>query len=379
MIQELIKAFLFIFVAEMGDKTQILAMTFATKYKVSQVLGGVFIGSLVNHGLAVLVGSLLSNIIPLNTIQFVAGISFIGFGIWSLKPDAEDDEEENKKNFGPIFTVALAFFIGELGDKTQLTAMTLATDAVYPIFILGGTVLGMIVTSGFGIFIGSRLGEKVPEFTIKLTSSFVFVFFGVQKVLNTTPKNYKTTLNGIIFFIVLGAILTYLLKLNLDLRRIGKITAFKEVSIALYKQYHVFKGAVDEICLSEEHCGSCKGKECLIGFTKGALEYTNEKGEIILPSEWDVIPDKDNKDFDENKVIYALSNTIAHLSEFEDFNEKNYVMRKTKEALETILLGEKIPTVKNIEEYYKKLYKKNNRIAEKVKIKVNEIKNNKNI
>lgn len=374
MFQELIKAFLFIFIAEMGDKTQILAMAFATKYKVSQVLGGVFIGSLANHALAVLVGSLLSNVIPINTIGLIAGISFIAFGIWTLKPDNDDDEEENKNNFGPILTVSIAFFVGELGDKTQLTALTLATDSAYPAFILTGTVLGMIVTSGFGIFIGSKLGEKVPEFTIKIVSAIVFIFFGILKVIGTAPLRYKTLLNGIIFFGILFTILAYLLRRNVQLKRMGRVTAFKEISIELYKKYHDFKSAVDEICLSEEYCGSCKGKECLIGYTKRALLYADANQKIILPSEWDDIPCIEDKDFNEDKVIYALSLMLAHLSDYNDFKEKNYVIRKTKEVLETVLFGEMIPVCKNINEYYNKIYKKDNIIAEKIKIKVNEIK-----
>ncbi|ABR49971.1 protein of unknown function UPF0016 [Alkaliphilus metalliredigens QYMF] len=144
MIQEILKAFMLIFIAEMGDKTQILAMAFATRFSVGKVLIGIGIGAFLNHGLAVLIGSYLSQMIPISTIQMVAGIAFLGFALWTLKSD--DDQDEPKIQFGPIATVAVAFFLGELGDKTQLTAITLAADTSYPFMILVGTVTGMIAT-----------------------------------------------------------------------------------------------------------------------------------------------------------------------------------------------------------------------------------------
>src|SRR5690554_2998779 len=161
MIQEMIKAFFLIFIAEMGDKTQILAMAFATRFPVRKVLLGIGLGALLNHGLAVALGSSLSRVVPLSTIQIIAGAAFIGFALWTLKPENGEEEKEPRMQFGPTATVALAFFIGELGDKTQLTAITLAADARYPLLILGGTVSGMIATGALGIFIGKKLGEKI--------------------------------------------------------------------------------------------------------------------------------------------------------------------------------------------------------------------------
>lgn len=146
----------------MGDKTQIIAMTFATQYKVKDVILGVVFGVAFNHGIAIVLGRFLSKVIPMNLIQIIAGIMFVVFGIMALR-DEDADEVKNKKALSPVTTVALAFFIGELGDKTQLTAMTLSTEGSYPLFILIGTTLGMVATSGLGIFIGSRIGEKIPD------------------------------------------------------------------------------------------------------------------------------------------------------------------------------------------------------------------------
>src|SRR5665647_3803336 len=103
MIQEMLKAFILIFIAEMGDKTQILAMAFATRYPVKKVLLGIFIGVFINHGLAVILGSYISNFIPINTVQIIAGLAFVGFSLWALKTDGDDDEDEKQKyKFGPV-------------------------------------------------------------------------------------------------------------------------------------------------------------------------------------------------------------------------------------------------------------------------------------
>lgn len=166
MIKELIRAFLLIFAAEMGDKTQIIAMTFATQYLVREVLMGVTLGVFLNHGIAILLGSFISKVMPMNVIQIIAGFLFIIFGINALKID-EDEDVESKKEISPIITVALAFFIGELGDKTQLTAMTLAAEANYPFFILIGTTLGMIATSSLGILWVVKLETEFLRYLLR--------------------------------------------------------------------------------------------------------------------------------------------------------------------------------------------------------------------
>ncbi len=95
----------------MGDKTQILAMAFATKYKVKMVLIGIFFGSLLNHGLAVVLGSYLSRFVPVSAIQMVAGFAFVVFALWTLQMDEDNDEDKKiGGSLGPIMTVATAFF-----------------------------------------------------------------------------------------------------------------------------------------------------------------------------------------------------------------------------------------------------------------------------
>ncbi|MFA5524521.1 MAG: TMEM165/GDT1 family protein [Tissierellales bacterium] len=369
MIQELLKAFLFIFVAEMGDKTQILAMTFATQYKVRKVLLGVLIGSALNHGIAIALGSYLSNIIPLDKIQLAAGIMFVIFGLWALKSDDEEDKG-NKKCFNPVITVAIAFFLGELGDKTQLTAMTLGTDASYPLFILIGTVLGMLATSSLGIFVGSIIGDKMPEIALKIASSTVFLFFGTLKLYQTLPSSYITVLNTIIYFVFLSIPVYFLLKLNFKAKKSGKRLPMQEAAATLYIQANEIKKAVEDICLGEAKCGSCVGSNCLIGFTKRALKSATEEGIFILPSEWEELPKYNPKSFEQGKVIEALGLTIWHIIKYGNSIDENYVVNKVRQALETIALGETIPFDGDIKKYYKIMKEKNESMYEKIKKKV---------
>jgi putative Ca2+/H+ antiporter (TMEM165/GDT1 family) len=166
--------------AEMGDKTQLLAMAFASKYKASKVLIGVFIATVLNHGLAVAAGNYITRWEGAQVwIQGIAALSFIFFGLWTIRGDKLDGEDKKKSKFGPVVTVAIAFFIAELGDKTQLATIALAAKfPTSPAAILIGTTTGMIIADGIGIIIGVVMGKKIPERTVKLISAAAFILFG---------------------------------------------------------------------------------------------------------------------------------------------------------------------------------------------------------
>nr|WP_242878768.1 TMEM165/GDT1 family protein [Clostridium beijerinckii] len=149
-----IKALLLVVVAEMGDKTQLLAMAMVSKYKAKQVLLGVLIATILNHAL-VAVGSYLSSVIPMDLVKIIAAVSFLAFGLWTIRGDKLDDEENKKVKFGPIVTVAIAFFLAEMGDKTQLMTITIAAENQQPLFILMGTTVGMLIADGIGILGGA--------------------------------------------------------------------------------------------------------------------------------------------------------------------------------------------------------------------------------
>jgi len=167
--------------AEMGDKTQLLAMAFAAKYKAGKVLLGVFLATVLNHALAVAAGNLITQLDGVQIwIQGIASLSFILFGLWTIRGDKLEGEENRTTRFGAVATVAFAFFLAEMGDKTQLTTIALATQfPTSPVWILAGTTLGMLVADGIGIIVGVVMCRKIPERTVKLISAGVFIFFGL--------------------------------------------------------------------------------------------------------------------------------------------------------------------------------------------------------
>jgi putative Ca2+/H+ antiporter (TMEM165/GDT1 family) len=345
MIQELIKAFMLIFIAEMGDKTQILAMAFATKYPVKKVLLGIFIGSFLNHGLAVLLGSYISNFVPINAIQMIAGFAFVGFALWTLKAEEEEEEEaKDKVKFGPVITVALAFFIGELGDKTQLTAITLATDALYPLAILCGTVLGMIVTGAVGIIVGKKLGDKIPEFAIKLIAAAVFMFFGVTKLYQTVPAEYLTVQNIVIFAIVIAAAVVMLLRPTLKQRKEGKESVFKATAKELYNYYNNIQLKVNSICLGVGNCGVCRGVSCIVGNTKRLIEYAqaNKASEECIC----FVPDEKSleKNYNRADILEGLKMTLDVMKK-EPSNMENESLDAIRRNFEMLLFGRSIEKV----------------------------------
>jgi len=190
----LITPLLMVVMAEMGDKTQLLAMTFAARYPARQVLLGVFLGALLNHGMAVGLGSYLGEIIPLGLLGLVAGALFLVFGLLALRAEKDDGEDEQEARFGPVATVALSFFLGEMGDKTQLTTLTMAVQYRLPLLVLAGAVGGMMIANSPGILIGDKLLRKVSPRTLRLISSVVFVGFGLAQLYEGLGAGLRTWL-----------------------------------------------------------------------------------------------------------------------------------------------------------------------------------------
>jgi Ca2+/H+ antiporter, TMEM165/GDT1 family len=181
-----IASFLFVVLAEMGDKTQLLAMAFACRFPAKTVLAGVLVATLLNHLLAVVVGSWLTNVIPLETIQVAASASFILFGLWTLRGDRLEGEDKKYK-FSPFWTVAVAFFFAEMGDKTQLATVALAAkyQSIIPIWM--GTTTAMLVADAFGIVVGVVLGKRIPERFVKWFAAVIFILFGIAGLYDSLP------------------------------------------------------------------------------------------------------------------------------------------------------------------------------------------------
>lgn len=200
-----ITSLVFVVLAEMGDKTQLLAMAFASRYRWQTVMFAVFVATLLNHLLAVVAGSVLTNIVPLQYIQIAGATSFILFGLWTLRGDELKDEDKKFK-YSPFWTVAIAFFIAEMGDKTQLATVALATrfDSIIQIWL--GTTCGMVIADALGIIVGIVMGKKIPERVVKWFAALVFIIFGVLGIYGASPKNFWTppaAIGGLLLLLLL--------------------------------------------------------------------------------------------------------------------------------------------------------------------------------
>jgi Ca2+/H+ antiporter, TMEM165/GDT1 family len=176
--------------AEMGDKTQLLAMAFSTRYQWQTVMWGVFVATILNHLFAVVIGTYITQFIPMSYVQIVAAASFILFGLWTIRGDELNGEDRATK-YSPFWTVAIAFFIAEMGDKTQLATVALAAqfNTVLPVWM--GTTTGMMIADGIGIIVGIVLGKKIPERVVKWFAAMVFILFGIFGLYESLSKVFQ--------------------------------------------------------------------------------------------------------------------------------------------------------------------------------------------
>jgi putative Ca2+/H+ antiporter (TMEM165/GDT1 family) len=170
-----------ILLAELGDKSQLMALAFAARYRAMTVLVAVTIATLVVHAGSVILGSAFALALPTAAIQVVAGLAFFGFAGWTLRGDELGEAERGRaKRTGrwALVTIGTAFFLAELGDKTMLATVTLATTEE-PIGTWLGSTAGMVVADAIAIAIGALLGTRLPERAIKVFAALAFVVFGL--------------------------------------------------------------------------------------------------------------------------------------------------------------------------------------------------------
>jgi putative Ca2+/H+ antiporter (TMEM165/GDT1 family) len=174
-------SFAVIFVAELGDKSQLMALTFATRFKPLPVLIGITVATAVVHAVSVAIGYGLGVTLPTGWISLVAGLAFLAFGAWTLRGDRLTEQEKTKAERptgSAILAVGGAFFLAELGDKTMLATITLATQHGWFGTWLGST-LGMVAADALAIGVGRLLGRHLPERAIRYGAATLFAIFGV--------------------------------------------------------------------------------------------------------------------------------------------------------------------------------------------------------
>lgn len=176
-----------IFVAELGDKSQLMALTFATRYRAWPVLAGITVATAIVHLGSVALGAGFSDLVPTEWVNVVAALAFFGFAAWTLRGDSLSEEERRRaqRNTRSAFVaVGVAFFLAELGDKTMLATVTLATQHHwFPVWI--GSTIGMVAADALAIIVGRQLGTRLPERSIRYGAATLFVIFGVWLLIQS--------------------------------------------------------------------------------------------------------------------------------------------------------------------------------------------------
>lgn len=181
-----------VFFAELGDKTQLVAMGFGARHRLAPVLLGVTIAFAACNLLAVVVGGALGAALPTRAIGLAGGVLFLGFAAWTLRSSgaaevAEDEDEAEQlvadvergaATRGVVVSVAVAMFVAELGDKTQLATATLAAQGD-PVLVWIGATVGIIMSAALGVLVGRFFGARLPEHVVRIGSAALFAAFGV--------------------------------------------------------------------------------------------------------------------------------------------------------------------------------------------------------
>ena len=171
--------------AEMGDKTQLLALVLAARFrKPWPIVLGILVATLANHALAGAVGAWVTTWVGPQVLRWVLGASFIGMAIWMLIPDKLDEEEaEGTPRWGVFGTTLVAFFLAEMGDKTQIATVMLAAQYNAYLWVVAGTTLGMMIANAPVVWLGERITRRVPIRAVHVVSAVIFLVLGLLALL----------------------------------------------------------------------------------------------------------------------------------------------------------------------------------------------------
>ncbi|WP_374414139.1 TMEM165/GDT1 family protein [Novosphingobium colocasiae] len=173
--------------AEIGDKTQLLAIVLATRFrKPWPIVGGILVATLANHFLAALVGEQAAGFLDGQWFRYAVAISFIAMAGWTLIPDTFDEDEEAKPSrFGPFLATTIAFFLVEMGDKTQIATIALGARFHSVLPVMAGTTLGMMIANVPAVFLGNELVRRVPLNVVRTVAALLFLGIGLWLLAQT--------------------------------------------------------------------------------------------------------------------------------------------------------------------------------------------------
>ena len=167
--------------AEIGDKTQLLAFILAARFKKPlPIILGILVATVINHGLAGALGAWITSTISPEVLRWVLGASFIGMAIWTMIPDKiEEEETQIAQRFGIFGATFITFFLAEMGDKTQIATVAMAAHYTEPLLVVIGTTLGMLIADVPAVFAGDKLANKIPMKLVHSIAAAVFALLGV--------------------------------------------------------------------------------------------------------------------------------------------------------------------------------------------------------
>ena len=171
--------------AEIGDKTQLLAFILAARFKKPlPIILGILVARLVNHGIAGALGAWITATISPEILRWVLGLSFIGMAIWTLVPDKiEDEETQIAQRLGVFGATLVTFFFAEMGDKTQIATVAMAAHYATPVLVVIGTTLGMLIADVPAVFVGDKLASRIPMRLVHAVAAMIFALLGIATLL----------------------------------------------------------------------------------------------------------------------------------------------------------------------------------------------------
>jgi putative Ca2+/H+ antiporter (TMEM165/GDT1 family) len=177
-----LSSFVVVALAEMGDKTQLIAFSLASRYRRPwPIMLGILLATIFNHGLASSVGAFIAQRMPESLLAWILGLGFIAFGVWTLFPDRAG-EVGGSRAWGPLVATTIIFFFAEMGDKTQLATVALGARFQAPVTVTTATTAGMLVADGLAVFAGTRLASAVPIALVRRVAAALFFIFGAVAV-----------------------------------------------------------------------------------------------------------------------------------------------------------------------------------------------------
>lgn len=170
--------------AEIGDKTQLLAFILAAKFRRPlPIILGILVATLANHGLAGALGTWLTSLAEPGTLRWVLGISFIAMAFWTLIPDKFEEDDAKLARFGVFSTTLVAFFLAEMGDKTQVATVALATQYQALFAVVMGTTFGMMIANVPAVLLGERIAHRMPTLLVHGIAAAIFALLGVATLI----------------------------------------------------------------------------------------------------------------------------------------------------------------------------------------------------